>query len=304
MMLLVIALALAAAFTFALSAMIEQQEAHAQRATGQHEIATVRGFAGFIRHLLTRRRWLFGWLINMSGFGIQAAALQLGTVAIVQPIMTMQIFFALLLSTGGSRDQPRRRDFAFGLSICAGLVVLLTVGRAAPLRGSPDRDRVALILVLIAATVVLLVVVARRTGGMLASFLLATGAGMCFAASAVLMKLTSASLFGPGVLATAKDWPGYTLALSTLGGLLLEQAAFSQGSLPWPFAAMSITNPIVSYCAGIFGFHVEVPHSPPDLLAVALTGTLLIIGITGLSHSPLVRHADSSAHPKESMSPS
>ncbi|NNG38468.1 DMT family transporter [Flexivirga sp. ID2601S] len=287
MLWLVLVLACAAAFAFALSAMLQQREA--AQLKGDHALGTVHGFSGFLRSLVRRRVWLAGFLINNLGFLIQAAALHLGSVAVVQPVMVSQVLFALLLTGVGSRMRPTRRDWGYVLCICAGLIVLLSVSGAAPLRGAPDRDQAALVLLVMAACVVALVAVARVRSGRTSSLLLAIAAGMCFAASAVLIKLTTADLFGPGVLHTALDWPGYCLALSTAGGLVIEQAAFAGGTLPWAVAAMSITNPVASYLAGIVGFHVTPPHTAGALAAVCVTAVLVGVGISGLAHSPLSR---------------
>lgn len=289
MLALVVVLAVAAAFTLALSAMLEHREAHALRRSSGASLRTLRGFSRFISDLLRRRLWLIGWCANIVGFLIHATAIHLGTVALVQPFIATQIMFAMLLSSATSRRQPRRRDWAFTAALCAGLIVLLTVGHAAPLSGVPDRTRSWQILVLMAFWVLILIGVSRRCRPQAASFLLAVAAGTCFAGTAVLMKLTTSLLFDHGIVATATTWPGYTLALSTASGMLLEQAAFAAGSLPWSFAAMSVTNPLVSYVCGIYGFQVPIPHAPLDLLAIALSGALLIVGVTGLSHSPMAR---------------
>lgn len=288
MLWLVLLLACAAAFAFALSAMLEQRAA--SQATSEHSLATVHGFTAFVRALVRRKLWLTGFVINNVGFLVQAAALHLGSVALVQPVMVSQVLFALLLTGLGSRMRPRAKDWGYVLCICAGLIVLLSVSGAAPLHGTPNRGQVIWVLLAMAASVVALVVFARgQNDPRAASLLLAVAAGMCFAGNAVLTKLTTEDLFGPGVLHTALDWPGYCLAVVTASGLLIEQAAFANGSLPWAVAAMSITNPVISYLAGIFGFHVTAPHSAGALAAVSVTAVLIGIGISGLAHSPLTR---------------
>lgn len=288
MLWLVLLLACVAAFAFALSAMLEQRAA--SQATREHSLGTVHGFSTFVRALVRRKLWLTGFVINNVGFLVQAAALHLGSVALVQPVMVSQVLFALLLTGIGSRTRPGVRDWGYVLCICAGLIVLLSVSGAAPLHGTPNRAQVVLVLIAMAASVVVLVVVARgQSDPRAASLLLAIAAGVCFAGNAVLTKLTTEDLFGPGILHTALDWPGYSLAVATASGLLIEQAAFANGSLPWAVAAMSITNPVISYLAGIFGFHVTVPHTAGALAAVSVTAVLIGIGISGLAHSPLTR---------------
>jgi multisubunit Na+/H+ antiporter MnhG subunit len=119
--------------------------------------------------------------------------------------------------------------------------------------------------------------------------LVAVAAGLCFAISAVLMKLTAEDLVERGVAATARDWVGYALAVSTLTGLLLGQEAFASGSLPTAVSVMTITNPIASYLVGVFAFHVAPPTGPGTLAAVAGAGLLLLVGTVGLAHSPTVQ---------------
>lgn len=288
MLWLVLLLACVAAFAFALSAMLEQRAA--AQATRSHSLGTVHGFSTFVRALVRRKLWLTGFVINNVGFVVQAAALHLGSVALVQPVMVSQVLFALLLTGLGSRLRPGPKDWAYVLCICAGLVVLLSVSGAAPLHGTPNREQVVWVLLAMAASVVALVLFAREQDDpRAASLLLAIAAGVCFAGNAVLTKLTTEDLFGPGILHTALDWPGYSLAVATASGLLIEQAAFANGSLPWAVAAMSITNPVISYLAGIFGFHVTAPHTAGALAAVSVTAVLIGIGISGLAHSPLTR---------------
>ncbi|WP_446666575.1 DMT family transporter [Flexivirga sp. B27] len=303
MLWLVLLLACAAAFAFALSAMLEQRAA--SQATEQHSLATVHGFSAFVRALVRRKLWLTGFVINNVGFLIQAAALHLGSVALVQPVMVSQVLFALLLTgigVAGPRDapssllghhgrlRPTLKDWIYVLCICAGLIVLLSVSGAAPLHGTPNREQVVWVLLAMTGLVITLVITARSHPDPRAtSLLLAIAAGVCFAGNAVLTKLTTTDLFGPGVLHTALDWPGYGLAVATASGLLIEQAAFAAGTLPWAVAAMSITNPVISYLAGIFGFHVTVPHTAGALAAVSVTAVLIGVGIAGLAHSPLSR---------------
>lgn len=301
MLWLVLLLACAAAFAFALSAMLEQRAA--SQATEQHSLATVHGFSAFVRALVRRKLWLTGFVINNVGFVIQAAALHLGSVALVQPVMVSQVLFALLLtgvglagrsanSTGSRRVllRPTLKDWIYVLCICAGLIVLLSVSGAAPLHGTPNREQVVWVLLAMTGLVITLVITARSHPDPRAtSLLLAIAAGVCFAGNAVLTKLTTTDLFGPGVLHTALDWPGYGLAVATASGLLIEQAAFAAGTLPWAVAAMSITNPVISYLAGIFGFHVTAPHTPGAFAAVSVTAVLIGVGIAGLAHSPLSR---------------
>jgi hypothetical protein len=170
--------------------------------------------------------------------------------------------------------------------------VFVSVREAAPVDGEPNRGRVILACLIAAALVGALVIAAAGRAPLLHATLVSVGAGLCFAISAVLMKLTTDDLLHRGVAATAIDWPGYSLAISTLTGLLLEQSAFATGSLSAAVAAMTITNPLASYLLGVLAFRVMPPTSPGALAALAGSGALLIAGVAALSRSPTVRRPD------------
>ena len=242
-----------------------------------------------VRKLVRRPLWLAGWFINLISFGVQAAALQVGSVALVQPVLVTQLLFTLPLASAWCRRWPQARDWLSGLAISSGLAVFLAVRGAAPLKGEPDRVNVIIAGLSITVAVVVLTLASARRRPSVHATLIAVAAALCFAMSAVLMKLTAADLLMRGVGATARDWVGYALALATLAGLLLEQGAFAAGSLSAAVAAITITNPLTSYVLGIVAFDVKPPTGIGVLAALAGAGTLLIVGVVGLAHSPIVR---------------
>jgi drug/metabolite transporter (DMT)-like permease len=295
--LLAVSLGLLAAFLFAASASLQQHAAHKVDYTSQTgrrggtrgRPAVILALIRLVRSLLRSKLWLFGWMTNLVGFLIQAAALHFGSVALVQPLLVTQLLFALPMASAWCRRWPHRRDWMAGGAICAGLVVFLAVRGVAPLEGTPDRRLVLVsgFSLLIIVGVLMLASTGRRP--LAHATIIAVAAGLCFAFSAVLMKLTTDDLLHRGVGATARDWPGYVLAVSTLTGLVLEQGAFAAGSLPAAVAAMTITNPLASYVLGVLAFHVMPPSSPGAVVALAGAGVLLFAGAVGLAHSPIVR---------------
>jgi drug/metabolite transporter (DMT)-like permease len=282
---LVFLLALLAAFLFALAAFLQHRAA---RRAEQPSRSIVGGAPGLMARLVRDRTWLTGWLVNLAGFAAQAAALQFGSVAAVQPVMSTQLLFALPMASLERRAWPRLRDWASAVAICGGLVVLLLVDDAAPLEGRPDRPRVVLAALSAAVLVVVLVLIAGRVRRPVASVFVASAAGLCFAMSAVFMKLTADDLIERGVAFTARDWVGYALAVSTLLGLVLGQSAFAMGALPWAVATMNVVNPVASYAAGMLAFDVALPTDAVSLAGIAAAGLLLVAGVLGLAHSPSV----------------
>jgi drug/metabolite transporter (DMT)-like permease len=288
--LLAVLLGLTAGFLFAASAVLQQRAAHrtatVARGSSMPRRRSVPGaLLALIRRLVRNPMWLAGWLTNLLGFFVQALALHVGSVALVQPLLVSQLLFALLLATAWNRRWPTLLDWLGAGAITAGLVVFLAVRGVVPSDGEADRRHVLLALLLAAVLIYLLVTLGRGRPPLVQATLMAVAAGLCFALTAVLIKLTLDDLVNRGVAATTVDWPGYTLALVTFTGLLLEQGAFAVGSLPAAVAAMTITNPIAGYLAGVLAFHVMPPGSPGELAGLAGSGALLVAGTIALANS-------------------
>jgi hypothetical protein len=295
-MLVVVSLGLLAAFLFAAAASLQQNVAFqtdyaseangADRRFGRNSVLAA--LVGLIGKLVRSPLWLLGWVTDLVGFLVQGAALHFGSVALVQPLLVTQLLFALPLASSRCRRWPSRRDWLAGSAICGGVAIFLAVRGVAPMDGTPDRRRV-IVAGLSALVVVGLLVLASAGRPLVHATLIAIAAGLCFAFSAVLMKLTAEDLVQHGIAATAVDWPGYALALSTIAGLLCEQGAFAAGSLASAVAAMTVTNPLASYLLGALAFHLAPPIGPVALAALAGAGALLFVGAVGLAHSPIVR---------------
>jgi hypothetical protein len=301
--LLVVPLSLLAATLFALAAALQQRAAHrtarewwaggddASRSPVQSRVESWLPVLGFLDRLLRHRLWLLGWVTNLAGFLAQAAALHFGSLAVVQPLLVAQLLVALPLSVASTRCGLLRRDWIGAAAICGGLVILLAVRGVVPPAARENRSHVLLGTAAAAVLVALLVAAARRYHDrpQFRAALESVAAGICFAMTAVFIKLTADDLIHRGVPATAVDWPGYALAGSTLLGLLLEQDAFAAGSLATAVAAMTITNPIASYLIGVLAFEVDAPDEPGELAGLASAGLLIVVGVIILSASPTVR---------------
>jgi drug/metabolite transporter (DMT)-like permease len=280
---LVTVLGLAAAFMFALAAFFQQRVARATEPRG-HSVITAAW--ALMSTLLRNRKWLIAWGVNMAGFATQAVALHLGSVAVVQPLLAAQLIFVVVFSSLERRRWPAVQDIGSSLAICSGLVVILVVVRPSLLEGMADRARVVLACLAAVALIVVGVPIAARMSQTVLSLVTAAFAGVCFAMTGVFLKMTTTDLVEHGIAYTAKDWVGYALAASTLLGLVLGQAAFANGPLPWAATTKDTVNPLASYAIGVLAFPVSVPTDPASLAWTAVAGALLVAGALGLAFSP------------------
>jgi drug/metabolite transporter (DMT)-like permease len=290
--LLVVGLSAVAAFLFALAASLQQHEGHQalrglrQRRTDVRRRVYLRGLA---RDLPRSRLWVAGWAVNLAGFVAQGAALYLGSIALVQVLLVLQLIFSLPLATWWARRWPARRDWLSAATICTGVIVFVIVHGGSARHGQTDRAGIALAVLVAAGAVGVLIWVSAYRPPLVEAALIAVAAGLCFATSAALMKLTAEDLVVRGIAATAADWPGYTLAVSTFAGVALGQWAYAAGSLPAAVAAATITNPVASYLIGILGFHLAPAVTPARLTGAVVAGALISTGVVGLARSDIVR---------------
>jgi drug/metabolite transporter (DMT)-like permease len=288
-----VGLALVAAFLFAASAAMQQHAVTvtAESQTGRQAFGA-KVFLPVVRlfkRLFSSKLFLFGTAANVIGSLVQAAALHYTSLATVQLIFVTELVFALPLGGYFDRQWPGQREWLGSLAISGGLVVFFLVPGVQPSEGQPIKDRalIASTVLLIAAAA--LVVSARKRTNFAHTLMIAVAAGLCYANSALLLKITLNELLNQGVAATAADWPGYLLILANIGGFVAEQEAFAGGSLSAAFSVMTVTNPIASYLLGVYAFGSTVPTTVGAWAALSGAGALVITGVVVLAHSPMVR---------------
>ena len=133
-----------AAFSFALAATLWQR-ASMDAGVGPGD---ARGLVG----LLTNGVWLLGLAAQGLGVALQAAALDRGRVAIIQPLLVTSIVWALPLGHLLTNQTITRRHVAGATIIVVGLAVFATVGDpAAGVDNAPTSDWISAFLVIAAS---------------------------------------------------------------------------------------------------------------------------------------------------------
>jgi hypothetical protein len=284
-MLMVIGLSLGAAFLLGGSAVLQQHAVTRPGGPGSSRLARSVPGIGLLVALVRSPWWVAGWLVNVTGFFVQAAALYLGSVSVVQPLVVTQLLFALGLGAAGSRRRlPAGAWWAAG-SVCAGLAVLLVVRGQPPAVERFDDVRLLAVIAVIVVSAGVVVATAVSFGRRVATraALLGVSSGFFFALTAVLLKRAAGLLVEQGPLALATTWYVYALAGSTLCGMLLGQTAFATGAFPNAITGMNITNPVVSYLLAVVVYGVPAPTGGSRLVGAVAAALLLAVGVAGLA---------------------
>src|SRR5215471_3431703 len=79
--------------------------------------------------LARRPAWLAGLAAVVAGFVLQAAALGLGRLVVIEPVLASGLLFALVLAARRDRRRLRRAEWAAALAVSAGLAVFLAAGQ-------------------------------------------------------------------------------------------------------------------------------------------------------------------------------
>jgi uncharacterized membrane protein len=243
-----------------------------------------------IRHAFSNAIWFLGLAMIAMGFLLQAGALYFGQLSSVQPLVTTELLFLVLILGGWFRYHLGIREWGGSLAAAGGLAAFLVV--AAPGGGNAIPNRHTWIAVF----VVVGVVSAGCTG------LGFTGprwfrAGMFGSAGAVLFALSAAltkqltTLISQGWSHVFADWVPYALVTTGVVGLFLIQSSFHAGPVTASQAAITIIDPIVSVVLGIYLFNDQL-HGAGWRLPVEVASIVVVVaGVMVLCTSPLVAGA-------------
>ncbi|MGE0300155.1 DMT family transporter [Pseudonocardia sp.] len=274
-------LALLAALLFAIASAVQQN-------TAAEVPDDVAGGLGLIRVLVRRPWWWIGTLSDVGGYVAQAAALAVGSLVLVQPLLVTTLLFALPLGARWSGRALRPADRAWAVLLAASLAVFVAVGE--PTAGA---DRAPLEAWLPTAAVLGAVLVAclvgaavskRQRRGTVRAFLLAVATGVLYGITAALTKGVVTELDG-GILRLLATWETYALAVVAVSGTLLQQSAFQAGDLAASLPAITVGEPVVGVAIGLTVLGEQLQADGVEWLVIALAVGLAVTATVALARA-------------------
>lgn len=282
---LAILLSLAASFCTATSSICQRLGARHLESSGHR----VRGFdAWLVFRLAGQPVWLLGFAAMLAGFLLQVSALHFGPLALVQPILAVELLFVFgYLAVLSRFRRVRWREWLAAVAMSAGVSVFLRA--ASPSGGAPHAAAVSWLLAGLATLVVTGAAVAAGSSGSQsrrAAFLgIATGVSWGFIA-AVIKELSSHAAGGPGAI--FGTWSVYVLIGAGAGVMLLTSHAMAAGPLAASQPGFTLGDPLTAILLGAVMFSERL-QSTPAALAGAVAGLLMLAaGVWTLSRSELI----------------
>ena len=256
-----------------------------------------------IRSLLHQPVWFGGILAITVGFVLQASALGAGELAVVEPILVIELPLTLILAARvlGSSAMGKR-EWGSTLAMTVGLAGLLYF--LDPSAGRSDQVPLYVWLIGIGANLALvgvLVAWGRKGPAGRSSSASSKGSGSsshqaavfgvaggsAFGLTAALMKgMTTHFSHGFGAIFTS--WQLYAMIATGGLGMFLVQSALNAGRLIAAQPGLTLSDPIISILWGVLAFHERVRAGMLPLLFAALSTALMAGAVFALSRSPLL----------------
>lgn len=280
----ILALSLGSAAFFSLATALKHRSAGQVPRLQHFRAADLLDFAvETVKHPL----WLLGILADVGGLALQVAALHLGGLSVVQPVLVIAVLFSLILGhrIAGTRISGRELVLG-GVLVISVAGFLLASGAVTAATGRTDRLAATVAAAAAVAVVAGCVLTARRAmrrkpTSKRAAGLMGVAVGTIYAGTAALMKTCAGVLsHGPGALLSS--WPLYALIAAGAVGVLLAQMAFQAGPLTSSLPATATTDPLVSVVLGITIFDEQlrggaVPVSLTVLCLLVMSSAVVLL---------------------------
>jgi drug/metabolite transporter (DMT)-like permease len=274
---------IAALLAVAAALMIGVGDVLEQRSASEVTDKPVGTFA-LLSRLLRDRRWWTGSLVAAGGFGLQAAALGLGSVVLVQALLVTSLLFALVISATLDHRGITRWQGIWAVLLVAAVAVVVTVGN--PQAGTPrgSFQTWTIVAAIMGPGVFLCVIGARKFPGSVAALLLGIMSGSLWGLFTVLTKGVVDQL-GHGIPALLRTPEVYVWALLGIAATAWEQSAFRAGPLTASLPAVTVAEPIVGSVLGITVLGETLNTNDVGLVALGLSVAVMIAATVALARS-------------------
>jgi hypothetical protein len=267
---LAIALSLFAALLFALASVLQQRGT-----TGVSDDEALS--AGFLKTLVRRPIWLLGITADIAGFGVQAAALGVGSLLLVQPLLVTTLLFALPLAARLNRRRLTEREWWWAGLLAVSLIVFVVMGEPTAGRDDPSfRAWIPTIAVVVPLVAACVFAAGGLAHGTRRSLVLAVAAGVLLGVSGPLTKSAVAG-FDDGLVEGLKHWELWGMALTAALGTFWQQSSYQAGDVQTSLPAVTVLKPLVAMALGLTIYEETLRiGGAGDLLLLASIVTMIM----------------------------
>lgn len=255
-----------------------------------------RSAAHMLTRLVHRPSWLAGIGFSALATCLHAIALNLGDLALVQPIIVSGIVFAVLVRSALDRRLPSRSELAWSAFTWGGLALFIAVVRSSPPHPPSMADAAWFVSAGVGVVAIALLAANTTRSAQRRGLLLGSAAGILFGLVAGLIKVALGQA-ASGVVHLFAHWSLWLMLALGAWALILNQRAYQATRLSVSMPVLNIVDVMVAIGFGFVVFSERL-FSSPFTLGAEIVGLLAIgIGVRQLAAAAEVAPVPLSAPP-------
>jgi drug/metabolite transporter (DMT)-like permease len=258
------------------------------RQRSAHEITEEKvGHVELLRMSLRDTRWWLGGGAAVLSAALQAAALGLGSVVLVQALQVTALLFALPVYAWVTKKALTRREWGWAVLLATAVAVFVMVGEPAAGYQRASMQTWAIVAVLIAPVMAFCVLGARTCSGPPAAVLLAVVSASSWALFAVFTKaIVDVADGGLWALLRTPELYGWLLVAAL--GTVFQQSSFRASSLTASLPTMTVTEPVVASVLGVTVLGETLGADGPKLIVLVASVVVVIVATAALARGEAV----------------
>jgi drug/metabolite transporter (DMT)-like permease len=242
---------------------------------------------GLLLELLHRPKWVLGAASMVSGFGLQAVALAFGPVAVVQPIVVLELAFAIPFGILRRHRHAGLREWAGILAVMTGISIFLLAANPAGGVQNPPTFQWIESLVPVGAVATAAVIIGSTRHGPTRAMFLGSAAGLAFGVLSVLTKAVT-HLLSSDITRAFVTWQVYVAIGVGIVALTVSQSAYQAGPLAYSMPFIGVLEPVVAVIIGDVVLGEAVRLSEGDFILELTAAAVAFLGILLLTTSQTV----------------
>lgn len=269
-MALTIFLSLVAAALFAVAAVFQQQGA----ATVDDSDALG---AGMLGALVRRPIWLIGMLADIAGFCVQAWALAVGSLLLVQPLLVTTLLLALPLGARFAKRSLSAAEWGWSALLVGALIAFVILGQPTAGINQPSFGSwIPVLVVCIPLISAFVVVGGSKPHGTQRSLFIAIAAGLLLGLSAPLTK-GAVHGFSGGFVDGVVGWELWGMAITASLGTFWQQSSYQAGDVQTSLPTVTVLKPVVAIAIGLTIYQEHLVISGVlDIVLFAAIGAMAV----------------------------
>jgi drug/metabolite transporter (DMT)-like permease len=241
-----------------------------------------------LAHALRRKVWLAGFAVMALAFLLQASALHYGQLSLVQPVLTLELPFLVVILGVWFGYRLGWHEWLGAIGAAGGLAAFLFLADPRGGHLQPGLRAWAIVAFACLGACAVAVGLARIGSRTWRAAMFGTAGALAFALTAAFIKVATDYLSSDGWLGMLGHWQAYALVASGLLGVFLAQNAFHAGPVTASQSTLVIVDPLASMAIGIglFGDRIRTAGLRGPVESVSLIVGFLSVVL--LACSPLV----------------